>query len=118
MPPVLEQARRLGRDLPVVRVRQRCATASTWLRTSLMIEVGSYCCSAVESPLPSSKTIDVCVAEAAALLRLGDRRDELGAAAPLDDLLRRLALRVELPVPGRIRIGRVQDRLLERNGHP
>ena len=26
------------------------------LRTSLMIEVGSYCCFSVESPLPSSKT--------------------------------------------------------------
>ena len=31
-------------------------------RTSLMIEVGSYCCSLVESPLPSSNTNPGCAA--------------------------------------------------------
>jgi hypothetical protein len=34
----------------------------TWPRTSLMIGVGSYCCSLVESPLPSLKTMASCVA--------------------------------------------------------
>ena len=54
----------------------------------------------------------------AALLRLRDRRDELGAAASLDDLLRRLALVVELPVAGGVLVGRVEDRALEEGvGH-
>ena len=42
-----------------------------------MMEVGSYCCSSVERPLPSSNTI--WSARRLALLRLGNRRDELGA---------------------------------------
>ena len=50
VPPVLEQARRLRRDLPVVGVRQGRARGRRVRRTSLMIEVGSYCCSSVESP--------------------------------------------------------------------
>jgi adenine-specific DNA-methyltransferase len=35
---------------------------STFWRTSLMIEVGSYCCCLVERPFPSSKTISSCCA--------------------------------------------------------
>ena len=42
----------------------RLRHASTWPRTSLMIEVGSYCCSLVESPLPSSKTKSCCAGAA------------------------------------------------------
>ena len=74
---------------------------STWPRTSLMIEVGSYCCSRVESPLPSSKTKSCWRSAFLAFLRLGDGRDEFGAATVLDDLLGRLALRIELPMPPR-----------------
>ena len=48
MPPVLEQARRLGRDLPLAL--GQFAPLVYVLRTSLMIEVGSYCCLAVDSP--------------------------------------------------------------------
>src|SRR5262249_48565197 len=45
-----------------------------------MIEVGSYSCSLVESPLPSSKT-NVSCGRLLVLLRLRDRRDELGRGA-------------------------------------
>ncbi len=66
VPPVLEQARRLGRDLPLARVRQRPPGVDLLARTSLMIGVGSYSCCSVESPSPSSRTSSVCCA---ALLR-------------------------------------------------
>ncbi len=61
-------------------------------------EVGSYCCFSVERPLPSSKTRCRLLRLFLALPRLGDGRDELGLAPALDNLLRRLALFVELPV--------------------
>src|SRR5262245_32604425 len=49
-----------------------------------------------------------------ALFRFGNRRDELGAPAVHDDLLRRLALRIELPVSRGVRIRRVQDGLVKK----
>ena len=83
-----------------------------------MIEVGSYCCSFGRKPLALVEDESPAAAAAFALLRLRDRRDELGAAAGLDDLLRRLAVLIELPVPRGTRIGRVQDRVVEeRVGH-
>jgi hypothetical protein len=50
---------------------------------------------------------------AAALLRLGDRRDELGRAATFDDPLCRLSLLIQLPMASGIFVGSVQDRLRE-----
>src|ERR1700737_4011468 len=43
------------------------------------------------------------------LLRLGDRRDELGAAAGVDDLLRGLPRLIEFPVPPWVFVWRVQN---------
>jgi len=77
-----------------------------------MIEVGSYSCSLVESPLPPSKT-NVSCGRLLVLLRLRDGRDERGAAAGLDDLLRRLPGIIQLPVPPWILIGRVEDGTIE-----
>jgi hypothetical protein len=52
------------------------------------------------------------------LLWLGNRRDEPRAASVLNDLLRRLASLIELPVAPRICIGRVQyGTIEERIGH-
>ena len=78
MPPMLEQASGFRRDLPVVGFGN-WRHWSTCRRTRLMIAVWSYCCSSVESPLPSSNTMCCCSAHAFALLRLWNRRDELGA---------------------------------------
>jgi hypothetical protein len=52
-----------------------------------------------------------------AVLLLRDRRDQPGAAAAVDDAVGREVGVVELPVPCRLGIGRVQDRLLEEGGH-
>ncbi len=46
-------------------------------------------------------------------VRVRDRRDERDLAALGEDPVRRLAAGVELPVPGRVLVRRVQDRLLE-----
>ena len=54
MPPVLQEPRGLRRDL---RRRRQTSPLVDVLANPLMIEVGSYCCFCVESPLPSSKTI-------------------------------------------------------------
>ena len=118
MPPVLEQARRLRRDLPLVRVRQARATASTLLahlvddrRRVVLLRLG-------REPLALVENNSSCLRRALALLRLRDRRDELGAAAALDDLLRRLPVCVQLPVPRRALVGGVEDRVVEeRIGH-
>ena len=110
MSPVLEQTRRLRRDLPLIGIGQGRHWSTCW-RTSLMIEVGSYCCSFVESPLPFVEDDLLLVGGGTlALLRLRDRRDELGAAAGFDNLLRRLPVGIQLPMPrgrsyGEFRIG-------------
>ena len=47
------------------------------------------------------------------LLRLRDRCDELGASTAFQDLLCRLPLGVQFPVPLRGLVGRVQDGMVE-----
>src|SRR5260221_309956 len=52
------------------------------------------------------------------MLRFGDRGNELRTPPGLDDLVRRLSRLVELPVPRRIAVRRVEDRPLEEGfGH-
>ena len=53
------------------------------------------------------------LARPSALARLGDWRDELGAAAGRDDLLGRLALGVQFPMPRRILVRGVDDWLVK-----
>ena len=47
------------------------------------------------------------------LLWLRNRRDELGAPTPVQDLLSRLPLGVQFPVPLWALVGRVQDGMVE-----
>jgi len=56
---MLEQTRCFRGDLPLAGLG-KARHVSTFWRTSLMIDVGSYCCSLVERPFPSSKTISSC----------------------------------------------------------
>src|SRR5689334_17424126 len=79
-----------------------------------MIAVMSYCCSCVESPLPSSKTILLLISRPSSLSRLGNRSDEVSATPALNDLLRRLTVVVKLPVPFGIFVRRVKDRMIEK----
>src|SRR5258708_1644124 len=52
------------------------------------------------------------------MLRFGDRGNELRTPPGLDDLVRRLPRLVELPVPRRIAVRRVEDRPFEEGfGH-
>src|SRR6185369_2944835 len=48
------------------------------------------------------------------LFRLRDRRHILRRPPPLDDLVRRLAALVELPVPGRVGVGRIEDGMVKK----
>ena len=50
-----------------------------------------------------------------AFLWLGDRRDKLCAATALQDPLRGLTRVVEFPMPHRVLVGRIEDRLLEES---
>ena len=52
-------------------------------------------------------------AGAFALPRLGDRGDEFGAAAAIDDALCRLTLLVKFPMSLRVGVGRIEDRVFE-----
>src|SRR6185437_11063539 len=49
-----------------------------------------------------------------ALPWLRDRGNELCCAPVIDDLLRRLTALVHLPVPGRILVGRIENRMLKK----
>ncbi len=49
-----------------------------------------------------------------AFARLGDGRDELGAAAALNNLLRGLAVRVQFPMPLRALVRGIENRLFKK----
>jgi len=85
---------------------------STRWRTPPMNPDRSYCCASVPSACAvASKRISP--AGCASVFGFRYRRDERDCAALGDDPVRRLAARVELPVPPRVLVGWVQDRLLE-----
>ena len=117
VPPVLQQARGLGRDLPLAGIRQRAPVIDVAAhlvddrRRVVLLFGRREALALVEDHL----LLGDC---RLALLRLRDRRDELGPAPALDDLLRRLAVVIEFPVPLGILVGRVQDRVVEEGiGH-
>ena len=62
---------------------------------------------------PPARTSSRSARSAELFLRPGDRRDERDLAPPVENPVRGLAARVELPVAGRVLVGRVQDRPLE-----
>src|SRR5579863_8960122 len=79
-----------------------------------MIGVGLYSCSAVVSPPASPSPNSVCPGRASPLLRLRHRRDQLRAPTSLFDMVGRLPLGVEFPMPAGVSIGRIEDRPLEK----
>ena len=114
LPPMLQQAGRFGRDLPLIGMRQAAP-----LIDLLPHGVDHGCCMFILLCLRGQPFAFVehelllCVG-AFALPGLGNRRDKLCAAAALDNLLGRLPLVIKLPVPRRVGIGRVQDRMVEK----
>ena len=97
MPPVLEQSLRLGGDPPPVRVRLPAPFVN--LATDAVDDFGVLCVLllAGREALAFVEDQPLLFGLAATLLRLGDGRDELGAASALDDLLGRLAVVCRAP---------------------
>jgi hypothetical protein len=109
-PPILQQPRRFGRDLPL-RGRQRppgCHGAPHLVdeRPVVLLLLRREALALVEDDF-------FLLDRSLVLLGLRDRRDELSAATLLDDLLRGLAVLVKLPVPCRDRVGGIQDGMVE-----
>src|SRR5262245_5281121 len=113
LPPMLQQAGRLRSNLPLIGM---------W-KTAPLIDLLPYgidhgCCTFIllgrrGQPFTFVEHELLLCVGAFALPGLGNRRDKLGAAAALDNLLCRLPLVIKLPVSCRVGIGRVQDRLVE-----
>jgi len=108
MPPVLKKPGRLGRYAPIVRVGD--ASPIVHMATEFVDLGGCFILlSGGREPLAFVKDqIHLAPCRSFAFLRFRDRRDEIGSAAFFDDLLRRLTLCVEFPVPFRIFVGRVE----------
>jgi len=107
--PVLEQARRLGRDVPVVRVRQTPPGVDTLANRLdecvLLVLLGR-----------SRQALAFVEDEAGlllVLLRLRNRGDEFGVTPRLDDPLRRLSILIQLPVAGGIGVGGIENGVFE-----
>lgn len=110
--PVLEQARRFRRNKPIVGAgelpplvdlptkvvndRGRVVKLLLGRKARTLIEDDRFLCFGTLS-----------------FLWFGNGGNELSLAAILDDLLGRLPMRIQLPVAGRVLIGRVQDRMLK-----
>lgn len=107
-PPVLQQARRLGAHPPIDRIRD--APPRVHSVTNLVDDRRK-----VLLPLRRGPPVFVegQTELSARSLRLGHRREERGGPAAAYDLGCRLPGGVELPMPGRAPVGRVQDRPLE-----
>jgi len=113
--PMLEQAGRLGRHVPLARVRQvppEVDAAAQLVDDRRRVVLLAF------ARKPLSLVEDKLALLLPALLRLGDRGDELGAPSVIDDPVGGLTALVELPVSSGVLVGRVQDRLFEESiGH-
>jgi len=113
LPPMLQQAGRFGCDLPLIGMRQAAP-----LIDLLPHGIDHGCCTFIllgrrGQPFAFVEHELLLCVGAFALPGLGNRRDKLGAATALDNLLCRLPLVIKLPVSCRVGIGRVQDRMVE-----
>ena len=108
-PPVLQEPGRLGRHPPPAGVRYRTPRIDP--APQLVDDLHQL----VLLPLRLQglrRLVEDHLA-LAALLRLRDRRDERHAPAAVEDAARGLAALVELPVPRRVLVGRVEDGAIE-----
>ena len=114
MPPVLKQSGGFGRYLPVIRARQ--ASPLIYMsaqfiddgRWIVLLFLGGKSFAFVEDQV-------LLLGCAFALLGFWNGCDVFGAATFFDDLLCRLTLRVEFPVPFRVIVWRIDDRPLEES---
>ncbi|OIQ75871.1 hypothetical protein GALL_424590 [mine drainage metagenome] len=116
MAPVLQQARGFRRDAPCGRRQQSPLVHFLAHRVDdggvvVLLRLGGQPLSLVEYQRGL-------IPAATLLARLGNRGDEVRRTTRLLDDLRRLAGCIQLPMPRRTRVGRVQDGLIEeRVGH-
>ncbi len=111
VPPVLEQARRFRRDQPVVGIGQLAPAFD--VGADLVDDRGRVVLLLLGRKIVAGVEHHLGLRLAAPLLRLRDRRDQVRAAADVEDPVGGLAVLVQLPVAAGIVIGRVQDRTLE-----
>ncbi len=105
MAPMLEEPGRLRRDLPLIGVGQ--GTPGIHISADF-IDDGSGVVLLFLGRKPLAFVEDKPgLRGRLALFRLRDRRDELGTATELDDLLRGLAGLIEFPMPPRVLVGGV-----------
>ena len=110
--PMLQQPRCLRRHLPRGRIGKLAPSihalphAADECGQVVLLSIGP-------KRLRSGIEDDLLLLDTLLLLRPRDRRDEGDLTALGEDLVRRLAAGVKLPVAGRVLVGRVQDRLLE-----
>ena len=117
MTPVLQQAGSLRGDAPVGRIWDLAPTVHLVADTVDDRGVGVLLLLG-RQPLALIKD-EVRLFGLALLLPRGrDRSYELSRAAAINDLLRRLAARVELPMSSGVVVGRIQDRTFKKSvGH-
>ena len=99
MTPVLEETLGIGRDLPIVGVREAAPLVHVMAELVddgrsrvVLLLLGREPLAFVENQFRLTRLF-------LALPRLGNGRDELGLAPALDNPLRRLAVFIELPIP-------------------
>ena len=79
-----------------------------------MMGIGSYRCLVVDKPVSSSNSKPSWIGDLFSLAGLRDRRDELGGSPRFHGPLGRLAAPIQFPMLGRVFVGRIEDRMLEK----
>jgi len=116
MAPMLKQPRRLGRDLPLAGIFQRAPCVH--MPTHLVDDRGGVVLLLLRRETFAFIEDEGRLRGHLVLLWLWNRRNEFCAASAFDDLLCRLPRLVELPIPVRVVVRGVENRLIEKRiGH-
>ena len=117
LPPVLQQPCRLGRDEPLVRVRQ--VTPRLDVGPHLVDDRRRIVFLLVRRKPRLIREEQLCLPTTlVTLLRLRHRGDEVRSAPCLDDAVRGLSVGVEFPMPAGKAVGRVENKGVQRTAAP
>ena len=113
MPPMVKKPLRLGRHLPLAGVRK--TPPNVHMGPHLVDNRGRIILLGGRgNPLPLIKNHLFLIRRTLALFRFGNRRDELRATAGVQNLLGRLSGGIQLPVPLRAPVWRIQNRVIKK----